>query len=362
VALATDGGWKPPLPSLKSFTGMTQRIFVYEHCTGGGMLGGDALPSLLAEGQAMAAALAADFLACGVEVRLLRDYRLADFAALGCNVLKVATQDEQQQAFARLAAESDWTVVIAPELDGTLLAHCHAVITVGGRLLGPGCELVRLTSDKHATAEYLRAAGIPTPEGIELLPGQSLPADFGYPAVLKPLDGCGSLGVRRLDSPDARPATIETPSRLERYCPGLPASVSVLSGRGRRVALPPFYQRLRDDGRFTYLGGSYPLPPDAAWRAQRLAERTVAALSPFVGYLGIDLIFGDDAYGKDDFVIEINPRLTTSYIGLRAAARTNRAQAMLRIAQGEGADISFSDETLEFDSNGMVRIALPAIM
>jgi predicted ATP-grasp superfamily ATP-dependent carboligase len=340
---------------------MTQRIFVYEHLTGGGMLGGDAAPTLLVEGQGMAAALAADFLACGVEVRLLRDDRLAPFAPLGCDVLEVATQDEQQQAFARLAADSDWTVVIAPELEGALLARCQAVLAAGGKLLGPGCDLVRLASDKHATAEHLRAAGIPTPEGIELLPGQSLPPDFGYPAVLKPLDGCGSLGVRRVDSANAWPAAIETPSRLERYCPGLPASVSVLSGPAQRVVLPPFYQRLSDDGRFRYLGGSYPLPPDSVLRAERLAQRAIAALPPFVGYLGIDLIFGDDAYGKDDFVIEINPRLTTSYIGLRAAARTNLAHAMRRLAEGERTDVCFSDETLEFDSNGIVRTAVQAI-
>jgi predicted ATP-grasp superfamily ATP-dependent carboligase len=260
-----------------------------------------------------------------------------------------------------LAADSDWTVVIAPELEGALLARCQAVLAAGGKLLGPGCDLVRLASDKHATAEHLRAAGIPTPEGIELLPGQSLPPDFGYPAVLKPLDGCGSLGVRRVDSANAWPAAIETPSRLERYCPGLPASVSVLSGPAQRVVLPPFYQRLSDDGRFRYLGGSYPLPPDSVLRAERLAQRAIAALPPFVGYLGIDLIFGDDAYGKDDFVIEINPRLTTSYIGLRAAARTNLAHAMRRLAEGERTDVCFSDETLEFDSNGIVRTAVQAI-
>jgi predicted ATP-grasp superfamily ATP-dependent carboligase len=40
-----------------------------------------------------------------------------------------------------------------------------------------------------------------------------------------------------------------------------------------------------------------------------------------LGYLGVDLILGEDGNGAVDCVVEINPRLTTSYVGLQAAAR-----------------------------------------
>ena len=78
---------------------------------------------------------------------------------------------------------------------------------------------------------------------------------------------------------------------------------------------------MSDDGRFVYLGGSLPLPHALASRATRLAQQAVAALPDPLGYVGVDLVLGADADGADDYVIEINPRLTTSYIGLRAAAR-----------------------------------------
>jgi predicted ATP-grasp superfamily ATP-dependent carboligase len=53
------------------------------------------------------------------------------------------------------------------------------------------------------------------------------------------------------------------------------------------------------------------------------------------GYFGVDLVLGESADGSQDRVIEINPRLTTSYLGLRRLARFNLAQALLRLAQGE---------------------------
>jgi len=73
-----------------------------------------------------------------------------------------------------------------------------------------------------------------------------------------------------------------------------------------------------------------------------------------VGYVGIDLVLGRDPNGSEDFVIEVNPRLTTSYVGLRAAAQGNLADAMVRISAGESSELSFSERPLEFDIDGNV--------
>ena len=63
---------------------------------------------------------------------------------------------------------------------------------------------------------------------------------------------------------------------------------------------------------------------------------------------------GREPDGREDAVIEINPRLTTSYVGLRAAATSNLAEAMWRVAQGEMQPIEFSDRAIEFDASGNV--------
>jgi predicted ATP-grasp superfamily ATP-dependent carboligase len=143
--------------------------------------------------------------------------------------------------------------------------------------------------------------------------------------------------------------------RLERYIPGSAASVAVLCGPAQRLALPACEQRLSDDGHFRYLGGRTPLPVELDRRAQRLALAALATLPDPLGYLGVDLVLGDQADGSGDHVIEINPRLTTSYVGLRAICRENLAAAMLAVAAGKPATLSFHAGPVEFDADGTIR-------
>jgi predicted ATP-grasp superfamily ATP-dependent carboligase len=94
-----------------------------------------------------------------------------------------------------------------------------------------------------------------------------------------------------------------------------------------------------------------------AERAAALAEAAVATLPPAIGYVGVDVVLGRDPSGAEDVVIEVNPRLTTSYVGLRAAAKSNLAQAMWNVSKGEPAAIEFADRPIEFDTVGNVSFA-----
>jgi predicted ATP-grasp superfamily ATP-dependent carboligase len=114
-------------------------------------------------------------------------------------------------------------------------------------------------------------------------------------------------------------------------------------------------QRLSNDGFFSYLGGSTPLDPDLAARARQVALAAVASLPDPHGYIGVDLVLGENSDGSGDCIIEINPRLTTSYIGLRASCRENLAAAMLAIAANRPAALSPRAEPVEFDFDGAVR-------
>jgi predicted ATP-grasp superfamily ATP-dependent carboligase len=101
------------------------------------------------------------------------------------------------------------------------------------------------------------------------------------------------------------------------------------------VPLAPAFQHLGTDGRFGYRGGELPIPPDLAARATALARAATACVPGLCGYAGVDLVLGAADDGSDDCAIEINPRLTTSYVGLRALADFNIAGAMLKVALGE---------------------------
>jgi len=334
-------------------------VFVYEYITGGGTFSGRDLRvpagSLLREGTAMVRALARDFLRLrNVDVFLMRDARLSDLPLPDCNIREIRSAQDEQQAIRHLAAESDWTVLIAPEFDGQLLERCLWVESTDTRLLSPPSQFVRDAADKNRTEDRLRTGGVPVPFAVGLEAGQPLPTDFPYPAVLKPPDGAGSVGVRLIPGRTSEINTTDCAARLEVLCRGMPASVAVLCGPGGNVALLACVQRISDDGRFRYLGGETPLDAPLSSRAGALGLAAIASLPPAVGYVGVDLVLGDAPDGADDVVLEINPRLTTSYVGLRQLAETNLAGAMMAVADGRAAELSFSDKRVEFEADGRV--------
>ena len=334
-------------------------IFLYEWITGGGLVEEPRpLPrSLLAEGAAMLTALAADLTAIdGVHVSALRDMRLDGLPLPGCEVSEVHSNLDRQDNIERLAAEADYTLVIAPETDGVLLAALESVRGAGGSALAPSDEFVRITADKHLTCKILSDAGLPTPHArIVVADEEKLPAEFDYPAVLKPVCGAGSQHTLLVTGPGDEPPPHPWPRRLERFCAGDAVSVSFLCGPDGNTPLPVFRQHLSDDGRFRYQGGSLLHEPSLATRATELAQRALTSLPAAIGYVGVDLVLGKSGDGSEDYVIEVNPRVTTSYVGLRAAARDNLAAAMLKSAAGAAASPRFRTEPIEFTADGSVH-------
>src|SRR3954468_9048764 len=332
-------------------------VFLYEWGTGGGLVGelGPVPASLLQEGAAMVGALASDLTRIkGIRVTALRDPRVLNLALPGCEIVDVLDRLAHHDEIERLSAAADATILIAPEFDSILSKTARRVVASGGRLISPSPEFIRIAGDKQRTCETLAAADVPVPEGRALEPDEPVPADFVFPAVVKPAEGAGSQDSYVVSSAhDAAPAYAWR-RRLEQYVPGMAASVGVLCGAGGRVRLAPCKQRISEDGRLRYLGGELPLSAGLAERAESLAERAIAAMPTAAGYVGVDLVLGREPDGSADVVIEINPRLTTSYVGLRAAVMGNLAEAMWRVSQGEMPVVEFSGQAIEFDPAGNV--------
>jgi len=334
-------------------------VFVYEHLTGGGCFSGSppTVPSgsLLAEGRAMVEAVAIDFARAGCEIVTQWDARLQS-----CGIdldqvspVMVDSATAEKSAFERLAAEADWTIAIAPEIDDSLFRRVQLVEDVGGRLLGPGLEAVRRASDKWQTYQALVVNGVQTPDTWLIGDNGDLKIEAHDRVVLKPRWGAGSVGVRLYGPKIPRPSSGGLVGQP--FCEGTPASVAFLLGPGICQPLTPCRQRLSRDGRFQYGGGCMPLAPALQLRAAELGQAAIdAVIGAARGYVGIDLILGDNADGSDDYVIEVNPRLTTSYVGLRKACMINLARAMIDVANGKPATLRFDDKPLQFDTNGKV--------
>jgi predicted ATP-grasp superfamily ATP-dependent carboligase len=334
------------------------RVFLYEYTCAAPAAGEPLAPSLRAEGWAMLSAVADDLNRVpGVEtVALLGE---------GCPPCAGAARylsdpTEERERFRELAGAADWSLVIAPEFDGLLARRCRWVMEAGGRLLGPSPARVELAADKLRLADVLQRQGVPTPPCHPATVLAAAGQTVRFPAVLKPRDGAGSQATCLVPARAALPDCLqrmhaERPRAemlLQPFVPGRPVSVAFLIGPGQEVALPPAGQHLTRDGRFRYLGGTVSLEPEPARRAVALGRRAVRAVPDLRGYVGVDLVLGDAADGSEDQVIEINPRLTTSYVGLRALARDNLAGALLRVARGEAVELGWHPGPVHFRADG----------
>ena len=323
------------------------RIFVYEYLTalGIGRDPGDPMHSMYREGKAMRDALAAD-------LRALPTFEVATTADDG--VFDWYRQIEWIAAF-------DLVLAVAPEANGVLLSHVEALpSTLPARGLMALPEAIRLTTDKLALAEHWDEHAVPTPD-TWLLRRECMTGPF--PQVWKPRDGCGSTATTIVSSePDAQRALAELAAEdyhgelvAQPFVPGRAASVAFLVGPDQTVPLLPTFQAISGDGRFRYEGGLLPIRPDLAERAVKLARKAIDCVPGLLGYVGVDLILGDAADGSQDFAIEINPRLTTSYVGLRELADFNIAEAMLILADGGTIAPTWKTGTVRFYPDGRVE-------
>lgn len=338
------------------------RIFIYEFVTGGGWGRYSTPPrSLVSEGREMVRAIASDFREItGVSLTLFADARFEPVLPpdTDLRVLKVTSGEYERGAFRREVEKSDAVVLIAPELDEQLIDRSAVVEELGGRLFVLPHSVIKNASDKSKTALLLEQHGIPTPRTASMFPEDRYPTFLRFPIVVKPLFGCGSIGVEKLYSPEQKPfesALGDEPFLCQEFVPGISASIAILCGKRRNVILPACNQEIAAGSHLQYEGGAIPLPSKLNQRATSLAAKVASALGPCIGYVGVDLILGDAEDGSQDYVIEINPRLTTSYVGLRALSNTNLAQAMLDVAQGREPRLDWKPGRVRWTADGLVE-------
>lgn len=307
------------------------RIAVLEHFSA--LPAGEAPPALLSAGRALLRAVAADLAALpGVTAEIVTGFHDGD------------------AGFVKTLRRCEASLVVAPE-EGGVLERLVGIAGRRGLLLGPGPVAVRLAADKCLTSRRLKRRGIAVPAGavVRRRGAAARLRRFETPFVVKPRDGCGCEGVSIVRAPllvEGALRRIDRVSRrrdllVEEYVPGEPASVSFLVSRGgsgpgtlQLLCLGLNRQSVLGRGPLRYAGGETPWSHPAAGEAVRLAARAVAALGEAAadlrGYVGVDLVLGRDG----PRVVEVNPRLTTAYLGLRRVARHNLAGLMLDAALG----------------------------
>ena len=267
----------------------------------------------------------------------------------------------------------DVVLLIAPECDGVLVSLLKAIQerpALQIRSLNLNWRLAEIFADKKAADSWLRQhqiATIPT-KTINHATADTLrsrrvgtsDSSSDHYAVLKPRDGAGSDGVRVV--PFGRDAFQELPQQhsdddywlLQPFLPGVACSVGFIGGgqRGPTTILAPARQRIvADGGTLAYRGGQIPCEPEITARITPVAEQLATAFGPFDGYIGADLLVDLSVAANSESpvrVVEVNPRLCTSYVGYRMLTVDNLATWMLQ--QNAGREIFWKSETVQFST------------
>ncbi|TWU36582.1 carbamoyl phosphate synthase-like protein [Novipirellula aureliae] len=310
------------------------RVFVGEFTCGGGMSQesiGSIPKGIRDEGSAMLRSLVADLLhfaevTVPIDSRFGLDLGDADLVLMHPE----ATMFGQWVSAAR---DCDAAILVAPENDGILAKSAAMLRAAGVDVVAGSGDFLRTASDKLQTAKVLLRSGVAHPRYVAL-------SDTRYESemqchdrfVLKPRDGCGTHEIRIFDSYEEAKSELTNELLLQPWLSGRAVSVSLVASGQHQTFLPAVSQEFSDDS-CHYVGGRGPLDDDSQSRAALLACRAIAAMPPTVrGFVGVDLLLGDCA--SEDCVIEINPRLTTSYVGLRQIIHGNLAARLFDLETG----------------------------
>ncbi|HFD11014.1 MAG TPA: ATP-grasp domain-containing protein [Crenotrichaceae bacterium] len=313
------------------------KVLVLEYITGGGMVDSVLPESLVAEARIMLSAVISDLLAINqLELRVLCDSRLLkQTPAVECSGYECVPVTKAQ-GFDAIWKETidrvDAVFIIAPETDGTLEYLCATVEASGTLLLNCSSQAVKIAASKLETYHRLLANDIP------VLPTCRLNAwrlndesQFTFPQVVKPDDGVGCEAMTVVSDKQSLDLLIKSlnPGNfiVQPWVAGQAASLSVIYDQ-RDAYLLTYNQQLIEvkQDRIRLAGCRVGVYTECWGFYQALVLRIAECLHGLRGYVGIDIIETADG----PMVVEINPRLTTSYAGISRAMGVNPAEMILK--------------------------------
>jgi len=300
--------------------------------------------SILSEGYGMLRSLISDCKAAGHNVTTLMDSRLEEFNPPN-EADKRVTVSSPNELYAKLeefSSVADAVYVIAPESGQVLEKLVHIIETSGGKLLNCKFDAIKRVSNKMTVYETLGRIGLKVPETVLLDIHEKtgnirrLIKELGYPLVFKPLDGVSCGGLSLVKDGDNIAGAVKKVAResmskqfiAQKMIRGKAASACVISTGDKALSVTLNRQLVTlasPDEESGYYGGVVPFDHSLEREALRAAQRVVEGIGGLKGYVGVDIILADE----DPVVLEVNPRLTTSYVGLRRVVNFNPAEAIV---------------------------------
>jgi len=316
-----------------------KKIFVCEFVTAGGFNHLDLPAKLLAEATLMRNALLRDLSTLPYEISTTIDARLIPPEYCD-NYVTIDADQDVWSVWAKQIESADAVWLIAPETDGLLKKLTALAVQKGKLILGSGVDAINITSEKLATYYHLQQAGIAT---IPTYTTENWPKKTGR-WLAKPNDGAGCDGIVLFDNADSLNNWLAENTKSQHYViqpyqQGIPASISCVMHQGRAQVLSCNTQMIIQQKNGLSYAGSQVNGMQHLWHAFELVAQAIAeTLADLNGYVGIDVLVNPqtvdekiaDVQNKNQItVVEINPRLTTSYAVLAEAMAQNPAELII---------------------------------
>jgi len=324
-----------------------KKIFIFEFVSGGGYNTVTIPTSLFCEGYSMLRSIIEDFTDLGFEVLTLLDKRIEFLAKyLRSNAIAFVDKNENYiEKYKNHLSKADNCFIIAPEFSNILYDLTEIAIDYEKKVYSIGLEGIKQGTSKMDTYDFFKRVKLPTPETY-LIPISNNQLDFDFiyekflelnsSLIIKPEDGVGAESIihinneMKLQELQNTKKTSFKPSRnyiLQRFVGGNDMSVSLIGSPNLKNNRPKILSintqnvvLFKNNVESQYKGGM--TPAINFNQINNLLEPILEKidLSHFESYFGIDFIITPD--NSFEF-IEINPRLTTSYLGIRNIYNTN---------------------------------------
>jgi predicted ATP-grasp superfamily ATP-dependent carboligase len=321
----------------------SMKILAFEYATASGACG----DTFLEEGKLMLVSLLAELAAAGLGVVTTLANRSFDQDGITADET-VVIEGSFFAAVERQMENADVVWIIAPESKGILYRLTEMAERLGKKVIGSSPDALKLCGDKLSLARFLSGkismppselfAGNATQTGVRSLRGTPVPPPYNsdFPCVVKPLDGAGSENIYFVnDKKRLRQIEIDDGNYLiQPYVEGESLSAGIVSGGGAPMLLGVCRQEIELSERLKFKNVAGPIDYPNRDGLIGMIEKINRLIPALGGYWGIDFIDCDGHLT----LIEINPRLTTSYpiyakaCGFNIAERAHSGMAQTWLA------------------------------
>lgn len=306
------------------------KVVLFE-CVGAGTYGYDLSTDLSKEADLMMNAVGQGLVKAGCEVMVFRGAHSAP-PSFKARVITTNQLDDWRVILKAELTKTDAFLPIAPESEGVLEELCHFAEEQQCKLLNSSATAVRETTSKSYTLDQLRDNHILC---VDYCRVDQCHFPLDRDVVLKPDDevACdGTFLVRAGQIPTAM--QLQKAELCQPYLTGITASINVIYGS----QLSPYVLGVNRQEIVVDKTGQFHLRTCHVNELAQLelpfedvAESVGEVFTDMVGHVGIDLLID----GEKIYILEINPRITTSFAGLAQTTNINPCDLILAAAYGK---------------------------